>query len=81
LPVGKKVVAKAGPNNPTDTTNSSGLVRGDEAMNATMGAQGTEEASAPRTTAVVPHEQKGVRAPRATAATRFDRYSMTPLHT
>lgn len=36
-------------------------------MNATTGAQGTEEASAPRTTAVVPHEQNGVSAPRATA--------------
>ena len=36
-------------------------------MNATIGAHGTELASIERTTAVVPHEQKGVPTAAATA--------------
>lgn len=60
-------MAKPGPKRPTDQTYSPGPVRGEEAMNATTGAQGTELARDPRTTAMVPHEQKGVRAPSATA--------------
>lgn len=38
-------------------------------MNATTGAQGTEDASAPSTTAVVPQEQKGVITASTTAPT------------
>jgi hypothetical protein len=53
----KNVVANGIPNNPADRAYSSGLVSGEETRNATMGAHGTCEASAPRTTAVVPHEQ------------------------
>ncbi len=48
-------------------TYSPGLVSGDETMKATTGAHGTADARAPSTTAVVPHEQKGVSAPSATA--------------
>lgn len=63
----KKVVAKSKPNRPMEYTYSSGLVIGEETMKVTTGAQGTSEARAPRTTAVVPQEQNGVRVARMIA--------------
>jgi len=56
------------PKSPTDITYCSGLVSGEDTRKETMGAHGTDEAIAPSTTAVVPHEQNGVSAPSATAA-------------
>ena len=44
----------------TLSTSSSGLVSGEAAMNATIGADGVRVASMPGTIAVVPHEQNGV---------------------
>src|ERR1035437_551457 len=63
----KKKSAKDQPNNPAETNNSSGEVSGEATMKATIGAHGTELASIERTTAVVPHEQKGVPTAAATA--------------
>ena len=59
--------AKGNPNKPVDRTSSSGLVNGEDTMNATIGAHGTLLAIAPSTTAVVPQEQNGVRVARTTA--------------
>jgi hypothetical protein len=56
----KKNSANGHPNRPPEKISSSGEVRGEETMKATIGAQGTELASIDRTTAVVPHEQNGV---------------------
>ena len=56
--------ANGQPKNPADRSSSSGDVSGEATMKATTGAHGTAVASMDSTTAVVPHEQKGV----ATAA-------------
>lgn len=69
----KKVRAKGHPMSPADSSNSAGLVSGEDTMKATSGAHGVEAAMPAMITAVVPHEQNGVRLARATAPT-------TPTH-
>jgi hypothetical protein len=56
----KKIRSSGQPNNPPLSTSSSGLVSGEVAMNATIGADGVRVASVPSTIAVVPHGQNGV---------------------
>ena len=61
-------IANGHPNSPAVYTIPSGELRGDATMKATIGAQGMVLAIIPSTTAVVPHEQKGV--PTAAAVAR-----------
>ena len=63
----KKSVANGHPKRPAENTSSDGLVSGDATMNATSGAHGVAVASIPNRTAVVPHEQNGVRVASRTA--------------
>jgi hypothetical protein len=65
----KKIIANGHPNRPAENTSSEGLVRGDATMNATSGAHGVAVANIPNRTAVVPHEQNGVRVASSTAPT------------
>ena len=62
-------IANGHPNRPAVYIMPSGEVSGEATMKATMGAQGMVLAIIPRTTAVVPHEQKGVPTAAAVAMT------------
>src|SRR5512141_80921 len=65
-------MANGQPNNPALYTIPSGDESGDDTIKATIGAQGIVLAIMPNTTAVVPHEHKGVPTAAAVAATTPD---------